>query len=80
MIARPDRTSVLKNFKFPILFIIGEQDNAIPMINSLQQCYLPIQSHVHILKNTAHMGMWEEPAKTNTVLLNFLNWVQIAVS
>jgi hypothetical protein len=30
MIARPDRTAVLKTFPKPILFIMGEYDNAIP--------------------------------------------------
>ena len=72
MIARPDRTSVLKNFNKPVLFIIGEQDAAIPIQSSLQQCYLPAQSHVYILADTAHMGMWEEEAKANSILLDFL--------
>lgn len=72
MMARPDRTAELKNFDRPILFIIGEHDNAVPFIQSLQQCYLPKESHVHILRNSAHMGIWEEPGKTNNFLLQFL--------
>lgn len=72
MIARPDRTAVLKNFIHPILFILGEFDKAIPLESGLQQCYLPLQSHVHILKKSAHMGMWEETAKANEILFNFL--------
>lgn len=72
MIARPDRTRVLKEFEKPILFIIGEHDMAVPLQSSLQQCHLPKQSHVHILANSAHMGMWEETVKTNDFLLNFL--------
>ena len=72
MISRPDRTSVLKNFSKPILFIIGEQDNAVPFEQSLQQCYLPVQSHIHILRNSAHMGMWEETDAVNNFLLVFL--------
>ena len=72
MINRPDRTSVLKNFSKPILFIIGEHDNAVPFDQSLQQCYLPVQSHIHILRNSAHMGMWEETEATNNFLLGFL--------
>jgi len=71
MIARPDRTSVLKNFPKPILFIIGEHDKAIPFEQSMQQCYLPVQSHVHILRNSAHMGMLEEADKVNNALLHF---------
>jgi pimeloyl-ACP methyl ester carboxylesterase len=72
MIARPDRTAVLKTFLKPILFIMGEYDNAIPLQSSLQQCYLPVQSHVHLLEHSAHMGMWEEQDKSNKLLLNFL--------
>ena len=72
MIARPDRQEVLKSFMKPVLFIIGEFDEAIPLQTSLQQCYIPAHSHVHILKQSAHMGMWEEPEKVNQILLSFL--------
>ena len=72
MIARPDRTAVLKSFIKPILFIIGEHDLAIPLDISLQQCHLPVQSDVHILNQSAHMGLWEEKEKVNNILLDFL--------
>jgi pimeloyl-ACP methyl ester carboxylesterase len=70
MINRPDRTPVLKNFNKPILFIIGEHDKAVPFQQSMQQCYLPNQSHIHILRNSAHMGMLEEGDKVNQALLH----------
>jgi pimeloyl-ACP methyl ester carboxylesterase len=72
MIARPDRVSVLKNFNNPILFIIGTEDKAVPLQDSLQQCHLPSISHIHILEEVAHMGMWEEKEKCNRALLDFL--------
>lgn len=72
MIARPDRTNVLKSFPKPVLFIIGEHDQAIPFEASMKQCHLPSQSHVHILRKSAHMGMWEEAGKANNILLSFL--------
>ncbi len=75
MIARPDRTNVLKTFSQPILFIIGEHDVAIPLESSLQQCYLPIQSHVNLLEKSAHMGMWEETEKCNQILLQFFQYL-----
>ena len=75
MIARPDRTTVLKTFPHPVLFIIGEFDTAIPLQSSLQQCYLPEQAHVHLLSQSAHMGMWEETDKANQILLKFLQEV-----
>lgn len=72
MINRPGRTAVLKTFSKPILFIIGQFDKAIPFQQSLQQCYLPSQPHVHILRLSAHMGMIEESDKVNNALLKFL--------
>ena len=73
MINRPDRTNVLKNFNKPILFSIGEYDKAIPFDQSMQQCYLPNQSHIHILRNSAHMGMLEEADKVNQAILQLNN-------
>ncbi|MFT3681757.1 MAG: alpha/beta hydrolase [Ferruginibacter sp.] len=74
MIARPDRTHVLKDCDKPVLFIMGEHDNAVPMQSSLKQCYLPLVSHVHILNSSAHMGMWEETDKSNTILEEFISF------
>lgn len=73
MINRPARTAVLKNTNKPVLFIIGEHDKAIPFQQNLQQCYLPAKSNIHILRNSAHMGMWEEPEKVNTGLIQINN-------
>ncbi len=70
MINRPDRTSVLKNFNKPVLFIVGQHDKAVPFKDSMQQVHLPAQSHIHILRNSAHMGMWEEADKVNNALLS----------
>lgn len=73
MINRPDRTNVLKIFSKPVLFIIGEQDKAVPFAQSMQQCYMPVQSHIHILRHTAHMGMFEEAEILNQSILQFIN-------
>ena len=73
MIARPDTTSILKTFNHPILFIIGEHDKAIPFQHSLQQSHLPQMAYVHILRNTGHMGMKEEPDLVNNFMEEFLH-------
>jgi pimeloyl-ACP methyl ester carboxylesterase len=75
MIARPDRTAVLKNTILPVLFIIGEQDKAVPFEDSVKQSAFSEKIFVHILKNTAHMGMLEETEKANKALLEFLEAV-----
>lgn len=69
MINRPDRIHVLKNFSKPILFIIGQHDKAVSFEQSMQQCYLPNIAHIHILRNSAHMGMLEEAEKVNQALM-----------
>lgn len=71
MITRPDTTSILKTFNYPILFIIGEHDKAIPFEQSLQQSHLPQMAYVHILRNTGHMGMKEEPDLVNNFFGEF---------
>lgn len=72
MIARPDRTHVLKNFPRPVLFIIGKHDTAVPYEQVLQQCYMPGLSYIHTLEHSGHMGMWEEPALSNVFVEEFL--------
>jgi pimeloyl-ACP methyl ester carboxylesterase len=72
MMQRPDRTTILKKATVPILFIIGEQDNAVPLQDSLRQCHLPEKSYIHILHHSGHMGMLEEAYISNYILKNFL--------
>jgi pimeloyl-ACP methyl ester carboxylesterase len=72
MMQRPDRTGILKKATVPILFIIGEQDNAVPLQDSLRQCHLPEKSYIHILHHSGHMGMMEEADISNRMLKNFL--------
>lgn len=73
MILRPDRTHVLKEFKKPVLFILGKEDKAIPYGKSLEQCQYPTISSAHILEHVGHMGMLEEPEKTLEIVEEFAN-------
>ena len=68
MMQRPDRTNVLINTSVPVLFIMGKYDNAIPVNDGLKQSHLPGKVYFHILKNSGHMGMLEEPTATNNIL------------
>ena len=72
MYNRPNRTAVLLNFGGPVLFIIGVHDIAVPFQESLQQCCLANRSHIHILREVAHMGMVEEPLRVSEILMDFL--------
>lgn len=72
MIRRPDRTAILKQAKNPVLFVLGEHDNAVPIQDGLKQSHLPSQAHIHILHDSGHMGMLEEKDKSNQLLEAFL--------
>ena len=72
MINRPGRTMILKNAKVPVLFVMGVYDNAAPVKDMLQQCYLPEKSYIHIFQNAGHMSMLEEKEKSNRVIDNFI--------
>jgi pimeloyl-ACP methyl ester carboxylesterase len=69
---RPDRTEVLTKTRCQVLMILGEQDKAVPFELGLKQAHLPDISHVHVLRNSGHMGMLEEPDKSLFILQQFL--------
>jgi len=71
MIRRPDRTSLLKNTKIPVLFILGEHDTAILLQDTLKLCSLPEKAYIHILRKSGHMGMIEEADLSNDFLKQF---------
>ncbi len=72
MIQRPDRTEVLRQATVPVLFIMGKYDVAVPLEDGLKQCHLPGKSYIHILQQSGHMGMLEEPGNSNRMLEEFL--------
>lgn len=73
MMDRPDTTDLLKTTSLPVLFVIGEHDNAIPFQDSLALTHLPEKSYIHILHQSGHMGMLEETTKSNIILKEFLH-------
>jgi pimeloyl-ACP methyl ester carboxylesterase len=75
MMMRPDRTSILKNTKLPVLFILGVEDSAIPLSDGLQQCHMPELSFVHVLEGTGHMGMIEAGSAVNSQIERFLSFI-----
>ena len=72
MMLRPDRTTILKNLKTPMLFVAGKYDNVIPLNDSLKLCHLPELSYFHILAQSGHMGMIEELEKSKAILNDYL--------
>lgn len=79
MIARPDRTAVLKEIKVPVLFFIGKDDQAVPPDNTLGQVTLPAIASVHIFDQVGHMGLLEVYEESNLVLHHFIAFCQRAL-
>ena len=75
MMVRPDRTDVLRNAKVPVLFVMGTEDKTVNLTDSLAQCHIPLESHVHILEMAGHMGMKEDPENTTAAIRAFMRYV-----
>jgi pimeloyl-ACP methyl ester carboxylesterase len=72
---RKDTTRMLKKMKEPALFLMGEEDPAVPLQDMLEQCHLPQISYIHILAYTAHMGMLENTNLCNSFIDRFLDQI-----
>ena len=75
MMARPNLTHVLANTTLPVLFILGTQDIAVALEDTLPQTKMPNTAYLYILENCGHMGMLEHPTIFNTAVLDFLDKV-----
>jgi len=76
MMRRPDRTTILSTFKNPVLFIIGDEDKAVNLEESLKQTHFPINSQITIFEKVGHMGMIEYPLGTINALKQFLTKIK----
>lgn len=72
---RKKRLKVLKEATFPVLFISGKEDGAVPLQATLEQCYLPNNSTTVFLGGTGHMGMFERPYETRKAVEKFAELV-----
>lgn len=72
MVARPDRSDVLKKLDRPVLILAGEHDMAVPFEQSLMQSHLAAETHLVFLRQSAHMGMLEETDRFNQAIGTFL--------
>ncbi|MBC8085385.1 MAG: alpha/beta fold hydrolase [Hymenobacter sp.] len=68
---RPDRTQVLREARFPVLFIAGKEDVAVTIESLLPQLPLPAQSYALLLSNVGHLGYFEEPELTRRAVADF---------
>ena len=68
---RHKRLKVLKDARYPVLFIAGKDDQAVTLEQTLAQCSIPANATVLFLANTGHLGMFEKPLETQNALRSF---------
>lgn len=71
MIDRVDHSETLAKMSCPVLFIVGKEDKAIALENSMEQLHLPGEASIHILDKVGHMGMFEAKRSCLTAIKNF---------
>jgi pimeloyl-ACP methyl ester carboxylesterase len=69
---RESSVDFIKRFRKPVMFIIGEKDQSVPLKKSLEQAVTPANSHVLRLKEVGHMGMYENSADTLKFVQKFV--------
>ncbi len=69
---RPALTHLLTQKRIPIWMVVGEEDIAVPIEDSLQQTKLLPPSNVILLKEVGHMGMLEATHQLNEALFSFI--------
>lgn len=70
---RPSSIDFLKEFEKPLLTITGDNDSIISVESVREFGHLAKTSWVHILENTGHMGMFEQPVKALSLLSDFMS-------
>jgi pimeloyl-ACP methyl ester carboxylesterase len=73
---RKSRLQVLQQYEGPILYIAGEYDTSLPQEDTYKQILTLSNCQLHILKDTAHMGMYESPEESLQTIKNFVHSVQ----
>lgn len=68
---RPDRRHVLERADFPVMFIAGRDDTALPLEANRDQFWLPKNCTVHVLAETGHLGMYEREPETLAMVEGF---------
>ena len=72
MMGRPNLSHVLSILEVPVLIICGRHDKAVPFEQSLRESHLAELTQFHVLENSAHMGMYEQPEQVKQIISSFL--------
>ena len=69
MAARPERTKVLANAKFPVLMVAGKHDVAVHFDDAVRQAALPPVAAALFLDGSGHQAYLEQPEETRHAVL-----------
>ena len=72
MIQRPDRSKLLEIAPYPVMFIIGQEDEIIKASDTHQLADITANAYIHVLNNVGHMSMLEAPESFANLLLYFM--------
>ena len=72
MAHRPDRRAVLEKATYPVLFIAGKDDRAVPPEKTHGESLLPDHCTVLWLAGVGHLGFIERPADTRRAVRQLL--------
>lgn len=75
MMHRPDRTHVLRDARFPVLIVLGEEDQITSFDKTVEQSDLSHQISVAPIERAGHLSMIEQPETALGVLRVFVGQV-----
>ncbi|NUM31019.1 MAG: alpha/beta hydrolase [Bacteroidetes bacterium] len=79
MLNRNDNFEVYKNSDLPMLILAGKYDQLIPLEKMTKQASETKNAMIEILNNSGHLGMIEEPEKTEKAIIKFAEWVEFSL-
>jgi pimeloyl-ACP methyl ester carboxylesterase len=71
MMSRVDHQETLKKASFPVLFLLGTEDDLVPLEKAWQTALLPNISLMEVMEGVAHMGMFEATIQSASVMQSF---------
>ncbi len=69
---RPENTGAFKDFKQPVLVVVGEHDALTPVETASKIKDEFVNSEMNIIKDSGHLSNLENPAEFNSALKGFL--------
>ncbi|SOD98740.1 alpha/beta fold hydrolase [Spirosoma fluviale] len=69
---RPDRTAILRDAQFPVLLVLGREDQLIPYEKTAQLASLSGRIKVAAIEQAGHLSMVEQPTQSTEILRAFV--------